>query len=793
MIFVDSTLRLLLTLILIPGIIGVIGPSVSPSFAAEEGSLRTQEQVIRIQGNRISIDVKNAAIRDVLREIAQKAKMDVVPGEGVSGEVTIQLTDVTIEEVLENLCRSRALVYEYLPDLNAYRIIRALAFGGADAKGAGGAATPASATSPGDNTEARRVFSGASAEHADGKPGSRISQGKSGGEGVSGETDDRARPLYKKGELLVRFKPGATDRQMEELHRSLGSSVLGTISKLRLQRIRLRTGLAEMEAMALYAASAIVEHAERHALRYPNRAANDPYADLQWGLANIHAGEAWDITPGKPAVVIAVIDTGVDYQHPDLRGNIWINAAEIPGNGIDDDGNGYVDDIRGWDFAGNDAINPVADNDPMDVDGHGTHIAGIIAASGNNGLGIAGINWQARIMPLKVQADNSNSFLEFAIIEAIQYAIDQGAKIVNSSFGGSAGSAEEEGAFTALKDAGVLAVCAAGNSTQNTDVTANYPAGYPLDNIISVAASGSDDKLASFSNWGPTSVDLMAPGVSIYSTTLESSGTDARVRVAGSNPVEYAALGMEYAGRTGENGITGTAYNCGQGYTDQFPDGVTGYIALIQRGNRDGNDFYFDQKVQNAQVAGAKGVIIYNNRVPPDSFDASGGTLGSPGDWVPAVSITKAAGEALIALGSPTVTLINRPVIYAYMNGTSMAAPHVAGVAGLLLAQCPSLSYTGIKSAILDTADPIGSVADKMVSGGRVNAFAALKSLLLPADLTGDCRIGLNDAVLALQLLSGLPPPVPYPCAACGKGVTGDDKIGLQEAIFILQTAAELR
>ena len=620
MIFVDSTLRLLLTLILIPGIIGVIGPSVSPSFAAEEGSLRTQEQVIRIQGNRISIDVKNAAIRDVLREIAQKAKMDVVPGEGVSGEVTIQLTDVTIEEVLENLCRSRALVYEYLPDLNAYRIIRALAFGGADAKGAGGAATPASATSPGDNTEARRVFSGASAEHADGKPGSRISQGESGGEGVSGETDDRARPLYKKGELLVRFKPGATDRQMEELHRSLGSSVLGTISKLRLQRIRLRTGLAEMEAMALYAASAIVEHAERHALRYPNRAANDPYADLQWGLANIHAGEAWDITPGKPAVVIAVIDTGVDYRHPDLQANIWINAAELNGvAGEDDDGNGYIDDIRRWDFA-------EADNDQMDVDVHGTHIAGIIAASGNNGLGIAGINWQARIMPLKVQADNSNSFLEFAIIEAIQYAIDQGAKIVNSSFGGSAGSAEEEGAFTALKDAGVLAVCAAGNSTQNTDVTANYPAGYPLDNIISVAASGSDDKLASFSNWGPTSVDLMAPGVSIYSTTLESSGTDARVRVAGSNPVEYAALGMEYAGRTGENGITGTAYNCGQGYRINSRRRDRIHRADPEKPGRE--RFLFRSKVQNAQVAGAKGVIIYNNRVPPDSFDASGGTTG---------------------------------------------------------------------------------------------------------------------------------------------------------------------
>lgn len=786
MIFVDSMFRLLLTAILIPGIIGMISPSVSPSFAAEEGRPWTQEQGIRVQDNRISIDVRNAAIRDVLREIAQKAKMDIVPGDGVSGEVSIKLTDVTIEEALENLCRSRALVYEYLPDIKAYRIIRALALGGTDE--GGGAATSASATAPGDAAGAMREFPHASADRADGKPGSRISRGESGG-----ESDDPARPLYKPGELLVRFKPGVTGPQVEDLHRSLGSSVVGNIPKLRLQRVRLREGLPEKEAMALYEASDIVEHVERHALRYPNRASNDPYVDRQWGLANIHAGEAWDITPGKPEVVVAVIDTGVDYRHPDLQGNIWINTAELNGvAGVDDDGNGYVDDIRGWDFAGDDAKNTVADNDPMDVEGHGTHVAGIIAAAGNNGLGIAGINWQAKIMALKVVVNNGQYLEDFAVIKAIHYAIDQGAKIVNCSFGGSARSDEEEGAFTALKNAGVLAVCAAGNSSQNTDLKANYPSGYNLDNIISVAASGSDDKLASFSNYGPTSVDLMAPGVRIYSTILEGSETDALVRVNdGANPVEYAALGMRYAGQTGGNGITLTVHPCGQGYADQFPVGVNGNIALIQRGNSDGTAFYFYQKVQNAQAAGAKGVIIYNNVV--DDFDVNGGTLGGSGDWAPAVSITKAAGEALIALGTPVVTLINKPTPYGYMSGTSMAAPHVAGVAGLLLAQCPSLGYPGIRSAILDTVDQIGTVAGKMVSGGRVNAFAALKSLLLLADLTGDCRIELDDAILALQMLSGLPPPVPYPCPACGKDVTGDDKIGLQEAIFILQTAAGLR
>ena len=776
--FIDSQFRFLLAAILIPVIIGTIGPSVSPTFAIESGILQTEEQGVQMHGNLISIDVRNAAIQDVLREIAQKAKMDIVPGKDVSGEVTIKLTDVTIEEALENLCRSRALVYEYLPDIKAYRIIRALAVGGSNERRAGGAGMSASANVPGDSggTGARQGFPGGFAEQTVRKPGRIVSPGESGGKVVPGELDSRGRPLYEKGELLVRFKPGATGYQIEELHRYLGSSVLGTIPKLQLQRVRLRQGLAEKEAMALYAASEIVEHVEKHALRYPDRTANDSYLNLQWGLANIKASEAWDITQGKPEVIVAVIDTGVDYRHPDLQGNIWIN--------------------RGWDFAGareKDEAHTVQDSDPMDVDGHGTHVSGIIAAMGNNGLGIAGINWQAKIMALKVEADNSQYFQDFSVIDAIHYAIDHGAKIVNCSFGGSGRSDDEEAAFTALKDAGVLAVCAAGNDGTNNDSTAHYPDGYNLDNIISVAASDSDDKLASFSNYGPTSVDLMAPGVRIYSTILEGTKTDALVRIGGANPVEYPALGMHYAGQTDENGITGTAYSCGQGYTDQFPAGLTGYVAVIQRGDRDGTSFYFNQKVQNAQAAGAKSVIIYNNVV--DDFDRNGGTLGDPGGWVPTVSITKAIGEALIALGTPVVTLINKPVVvpYYYMSGTSMAAPHVTGVAGLLKAQCPSLTYSEIKSAILNTVDKIESVAGKMVSGGRLNAFAALRSLLRPGDLNGDCRVGLDDAILALQILLGLQPPLPDPCPACGRDVNGDDRIDLAEVIFILQKVAEMR
>jgi subtilisin family serine protease len=794
---VYTMIRLLLASILVQGIIGTASPffTISQSFAAQEskGFLLMDGLSIQVQGDRISLDIRDADIGDVLREIAKKATIDVTLGDGVAGNVSMKLTDVTIEDALKTLCRSSALVYEYLPDKKAYRIIQAVALttGTNEKKGS------AAETSGGNGPETKQALSAAVLSgKANPEPGSGVSQGDSGT-----ETGNRKRPSYKSGELLVRFKPGVTDQQIDDLHRSLGSTVLGTIKNLRLQRIKLREGLSEEEAMALYRAADIVEHVEKHALRYPTMTPNDPEISRQWGLAKMKVREAWDITQGRPEVIVAVIDTGVDYLHPDLRDNIWINTAELNGlPGVDDDGNGYIDDIRGWDFVGNDANNPKPSNDPMDVYGHGTHVAGIIAATGNNGVGIAGINWQAKIMVLKA-ADNGGTFPEyplFPIIEAIQYAIAKRAKIINCSFGGDSRSVEEENAFIALKNAGILAVCAAGNSGLNTDTPPkNFPSGYNLENMISVAASDENDNLATFSNFGLTSVDLMAPGVNIYSTVPEGTNTDARIRVEGASPpVEYTAVGMVYAGITTANGITGTAYDCGKGYPEQFPTGVGGYIAMIERGNSQGlPPFTFADKVRNAQTAGAVGVIIYNNVV--DDLDLHGGTLGNPGNppWAPAVSITKANGDALNTLGNPVVTLINQLVVspYKMMSGTSMATPQVAGIAGLMLAQCPSLGYSDIKSALLNTVDKILAVEQLMVSEGRVNAFAALTSLLVPGDLSGDCRIGLDDAILALRILSGLPPQLTYPCPSCGKDVSGDNKIGLEEAIFILQNVAGMR
>lgn len=264
---------------------------------------------------------------------------------------------------------------------------------------------------------------------------------------------------------------------------------------------------------------------------------NDPRLAEQWALnqgsnADINAPEAWDISTGSSDVVVAVIDSGVDYTHPDLAANIWTNPGEIAGNGADDDGNGYIDDTRGWDWAN-------YDNNPADDNGHGTQVAGQIAAIGNNGIGVAGVTWNSRIMPLKF-IDASGSGMTSNVISAIYYVIDQkvrhgvNVRAVNASFVSGMWNLAMQTAIEALRDQGILFIAGAGNGGadgvgDNNDASPVYPASYPVSNVISVAATTQTDQLASFSNYGLTSVHLAAPGVGIVSTAPggygASSGT----------------------------------------------------------------------------------------------------------------------------------------------------------------------------------------------------------------------------------------------------------------------------
>ncbi len=205
-----------------------------------------------------------------------------------------------------------------------------------------------------------------------------------------------------------------------------------------------------------------------------------------------------------------MIDTGIDYTHPDLAANIWTNTAEIQGNGKDDDGNGFVDDVHGYDFANN-------DGDPMDDNGHGTHVAGTIGAVGNNGIGVAGIDWNVKLMALKF-LDATGSGLISNAIRALDYAVMMGAQVSNNSYGGGGYDPAFADAIHNAQSNGHILVAAAGNDGLNNDTTPSYPSNYNFDNVVSVAATDHNDQLASFSNYGASTVDLAAPGVDILST-----------------------------------------------------------------------------------------------------------------------------------------------------------------------------------------------------------------------------------------------------------------------------------
>ncbi|MBK1878307.1 S8 family serine peptidase [Pelagicoccus mobilis] len=240
-----------------------------------------------------------------------------------------------------------------------------------------------------------------------------------------------------------------------------------------------------------------------------------------WGLNNlgqqggvedvdIDAPEAWDVRTSTGEVVVAVIDSGINYEHQDLRGNLWVNETEVPGNGLDDDGNGYVDDVYG--------INAVdGSGDPLDDNGHGSHCAGTIGAEGDNGLGVVGVAWSTRLMGLKFISSEGSGALSDAI-ECIDYAVTMGATVLNNSWGGGSYSQAMFDAIAVAEESGVVFVVASGNSGVDTDEEVDYPGGYELGNVIAVSAVDRDGELAVFSNYGLRSVDVAAPGVSILST-----------------------------------------------------------------------------------------------------------------------------------------------------------------------------------------------------------------------------------------------------------------------------------
>jgi len=427
---------------------------------------------------------------------------------------------------------------------------------------------------------------------------------------------------YRDGEALVRFKPGIKTASFATVHKAIGASVVRKYTIIpNLEQVKLPQGLSVKDAVMQYMANPNVEYAGPNYIRKTESIIpNDTYFGNQWALQNtgqyaygtagadIRMTGGWEVTIGSGDITIAVLDTGIDYSHNDLVWNVWRNLGETScTDAVDNDGNGKLNDCVGWNFVDD-------NNDPMDDNGHGTHVAGVIGSKGNNSSGIAGIMWLSNMMALKVC--DANGLCDVgAEIAAIDYAINMknnhgvNVRVMNASFGGGAYDSNEYAAIDRANAAGILFVAAAGNGgddgiADNNDATPFYPASYNLPNIISVAATDQDDRKVPFSNFGPTSVDVAAPGNYIFSTV----------------PNWW------------------TMYS-GYGYLEMF-------------------------------------------------------------------------------------------------SGTSMAAPHVTGLAGLLSAYYSNLTYAQVRTMILRYVDVLPTLNGWILTGGRINAERALKSLWATYDLT---------------------------------------------------------
>ncbi len=572
---------------------------------------------------------------------------------------------------------------------------------------------------------------------------------------------------YVPGEILVKFKDTATTVSIHSLHAYTRFKPKKVFKKLKIHHIKLPEGTGIEEALQLYQQDPDVEYAEPNYIVSITATPDDTNYDNLWGLhntgqtggtvdADIDAPEAWDLTTGSANVVIAVLDTGIAANHPDLIDNIRVNAGETScSDGVDNDSNGYIDDCYGWDFRAD-------DNDPTDYNGHGSHVAGTIAAAGNNASGITGVMWQARIMPLRFLGINGTGTTADAI-SAILYANANGAHVINNSWGGT-------GYSHSLKDAidvsTAVVVCAAGNGGSDgigddNDATPFYPASYDSANIIAVAATDHDDNIASFSNYGLTSVDLAAPGKSIYSSLpllnyvfdpvpvysedFNSASGDLPVLGWSRGGIESTWAVTTGTGNNGTNSLEDSSNANYENNTSSWAGYMTPFssvqdsrytISFQWKGDlENGQDYlyinYSPDGVGWNQVDNITGTAPTFTSFSTNEITTAAELLDNFYIGFRLTSNSSVTGQGVfiddLALRREAISISSYS--YAYQNGTSMAAPHVSGVAGLIKALNASCSAAQIKSAILNNTDPVVSLSGQVLTGGKLNAFNALSTL----------------------------------------------------------------
>ncbi|AGA25104.1 S8 family serine peptidase [Singulisphaera acidiphila] len=309
-------------------------------------------------------------------------------------------------------------------------------------------------------------------------------------------------------DLFVRFKPNLSGGTIQTALSTVGATVVEQYPSGPML-ISLRAGVDQSRVLQWFQFNPLVSYAEPNStIQAAAVIPNDPYFNQQWGLNNannvdIDAPEAWTLTQGRYTTIVAVLDTGIDLNNVELTSRLWVNPGDLSGS------DGFRNAIYGWNFVNN-------NNNVQDTNGHGTHVAGILAASGNNAYGITGVDWYSKIMPVKVLDNRGDGTTESAV-NGIYFAVNHGARVINASWGGGAYSQALRDAIAYAAMHGVVFVTAAGNDGLNTDLTPSYPGSYNLNNQITVGAVDSQGRLASFSDYGTRSVDLVAPGVDILS------------------------------------------------------------------------------------------------------------------------------------------------------------------------------------------------------------------------------------------------------------------------------------
>lgn len=559
------------------------------------------------------------------------------------------------------------------------------------------------------------------------------------------------------GEVLLRFRPSADRSDQAVIRRTSGVRLKRRLSLPRLELVETTADRTVAEVVAGLEARPEVAYAEPNFLFHVDaQIPDDPRFGEQWGLDVIDAPEAWETTTGSTEVVVAVLDTGLEYEHPDLAANVWVNPGETGGgleaNGLDDDNNGLIDDHSGYDFVGD-------ENDPRDANGHGTHVSGILGAEGDNATGVAGVNWDTAIMPLRVCEAGGACELA-SVVEAIEYAGDKGADVANMSFSGGSFSQAQKDAIDAA--GGTLFVASAGNSGMNNESVPQFPCSHTSSNLVCVAASTQTDTRwdpagPQATNFGAASVDLAAPGDGVLATLppFDPIFSDDFEGAANWDFVEAPSTDAAKWERTTEPGedalspVKSASDSAGSSYAS----GSTATMVLtspVDLATRVGCSLHYWTRLQTQAGADFLRVDAAHDADPFIELDQWSGTTPGGGYALLSSDLGGFDGEGqtgirfrLTANNDTSVgdgahlddvsVRCLKPVAsygvgegYGELSGTSMAAPHVAGVAALLKAATTGATVAQLREALLISAEPAPAFAGMTVTGGRLDAAAAM-------------------------------------------------------------------